>query len=141
MTEEWKGLTQYSLTDYQKATQQKEKLIAEIEGLESRRLRVMKSIMKAAGATGEITLKMLIQKLPEAVANKFAQTRREILKRIDEINLMNQKIKTLMERSSQSFQKSMAFVHSVDQQANAPYQSNGKFSQGKFQSRLVSVNA
>ena len=45
-----------------------------------------------------------------------------------------------MDYSALSLKKSIAFIHSEDEKANSPYEANGQVIEGKFQSKMVSVD-
>jgi len=142
LKDEWNGLVKYSHDDYDQARKKKEILSKEMADMEEKRSYLMDSIGKGLGArNGELTLKSVIQRMPEPMAHKFITVRKRLLVQIRSITKFNERIKNLMERTSLSFQKSLAFVHSMDEKQHSPYSANGKFCETKIQSRMFSMSA
>jgi hypothetical protein len=90
---------------------------------------------------GGLTLKGIIQRLPEIVAQKFMSVRRKLLVQIRDITRFNDRIKNLIDRTSLSFHKSLAFVHSLDEKQHSPYSAKGQFCESKLPSRMFSMSA
>ncbi len=142
LKEEWKGLVKYSHADFEKARAKKEILTIEMTELELQREHLMDSIGKSLGARkGELTLKEFIQRLPAPIAQKFTGVRTRLLLQIRNITKFNGLIKNLIERTSLSFHKSLAFVHSMDEKQHSPYSANGQMCESRLQSRMFSMSA
>ena len=50
------------------------------------------------------------------------------------------KVKELIDQSSLSLKKSLAFIHSTDEKANSPYSANGQVMEGRVEGRMVSMD-
>ena len=142
LNEEWKCVSQYSYDGLQTIISKKNDQVMQMQALENSRSSLIKKIagnlnMDPSG----LTLKKLIQLKDNPNRINLSNCRKTLLSNIQKINILNQKIKTLMDHSALSLKKSIAFVHSEDEKANSPYEANGQVIEGKFQSRMVSVDA
>ncbi|PIR00165.1 MAG: hypothetical protein COV66_08720 [Nitrospinae bacterium CG11_big_fil_rev_8_21_14_0_20_45_15] len=142
LKDEWEGLVKYSHPDFEKARKKKEILTQEMIALELRRAHLMDSIGKELDLSkGGLTLKGIIQRLPELLAQKFMSVRKRLLVQIRNITRFNDRIKNLIDRTSLSFHKSLAFVHSLDEKQHSPYSAKGQFCESKLPSRMFSMSA
>ena len=142
LNEEWKCVSQYSYDDLQNIIVKKDDQVMQMQALENSRSSLMKKIagdlkMKPSG----LTLKKLIQLQDNPYRVNLSSCRKKLLSNIKKINILSNKIKSFMEYSALSLKKSIAFVHSEDEKANSPYETNGQVIEGKFQSKMVSVDA
>jgi len=142
LNEEWKCVSKYSYDDLQTIIAKKDDQVMQMQALENSRSSLMKKIagdlkMKTSG----LTLKKLIQLKDNPYRANLSSCRKKLLSNIQKINILSSKIKTFMDHSALSLKKSIAFIHSEDEKANSPYESNGQVLEGKSPSRMLSVDA
>ena len=142
LNEEWKCVSQYSYDDLQNIIAKKDDQVMQMQALENSRSSLMKKIaedlkMKPSG----LTLKKLIQLKDNPYRENLSNCRKILLSNIQKINILSSKIKNFMDRSALSLKKSIAFIHSEGDKSNSPYEGNGQVLEGKFQSRMLSVDA
>jgi len=141
LNEEWKCVAQYSYDELQTIIAKKDDHVMQMQALENSRSSLMKKIagnlnMKPSG----LTLKKLIQFKDNPYRVHLANCRKKLLSNIQKINVLSAKIKALMDHSALTLKKSLAFIHSEGEKANSPYEANGQVTEGKLQSRMVSVD-
>ncbi|MFQ5450795.1 MAG: flagellar protein FlgN [Nitrospinaceae bacterium] len=142
LRQQWKCITDYSLGPLTEILAEKEDLVEKMQKLEQDRSVLMQKIEKRLGFAGPgLTLKKLIQIHPDPVNEMLAHKRTKLLSQIATINELHDRIKSLMNQSSLSLKKSMAFIHSADESAVSPYHSDGKLKQGALQGRMLSLDA
>jgi hypothetical protein len=141
LNEEWKCVTDYSYDGLQEIIAKKDDQVMQMQVLEKNRSNLMKKIASnlKVGQSG-LTLKKMIQNKDNPYRIKLSKCRNKLLSKIQIINLLSAKIKALMDHSSLSLKKSLAFIHSEGEKANSPYESNGQVLEGSLQSRMVSVD-
>ncbi|MEK9627784.1 MAG: flagellar protein FlgN [Nitrospinota bacterium] len=142
LNEEWKCVSQYSYDELQAVIAKKNDHVMQMQALENSRSSLMKKIasnlkVKPSG----LTLKKLIQFKDNPYRTSLSNCRKKLLSNIQKINVLSAKIKSLMDHSALSLKKSLAFIHSEGEKANSPYEANGQVTEGKIQSRMVSVDA
>jgi len=142
LNEEWKCVSKYSYDDLQTIIAKKDDQVMQMQALENSRSSLMKKIagdlrMKPSG----LTLKKIIQLQDNPYRVNLSSCRKKLLSNIQKINILSNKIKSFMDYSALSLKKSIAFVHSEDEKANSPYEANGQIIDGKFPSRMLSVDA
>ena len=142
LNEEWKCVSQYSYDDLQNIIVKKDDQVMQMQALENSRSSLMKKIagdlkMKPSG----LTLKKIIQLQDNPYRVNLSSCRKKLLSNIQKINFLSNKIKTIMDHSALSLKKSIAFFHSEDEKANSPYEANGQVLEGKFPSRMLSIDA
>jgi hypothetical protein len=142
LNEEWKCVTEYSYDGLKEITAKKEDQVMQMQALENSRSSLMKKIAAnlKIGQSG-LTLKKLIQYKDNPYRVNLSKCRKKLLSKIQKINILSAKIKALMDHSALSLKKSLAFIHSEGEKANSPYESNGQVTEGRLQSRMVSVDA
>ena len=142
LNEEWKCITDYSYDGLQEIIAKKDNQVMQMQALENSRSSLMKKIAAnlKVGQSG-LTLKKLIQYKDNPYRITLSKCREKLLSRIQKINVLSAKIKALMDHSALSLKKSLAFIHSEGEKANSPYEANGQVTEGRFQSRMVSVDA
>ena len=141
LNEEWKCITNYSYDGLQEIIDKKNEQVRQMQVLENNRSNLMKKIASnhKVGQSG-LTLNKLIQNKDIPYRINLSKCRNKLLSNIQIINLLSTKIKALIDHSSLSLKKSLAFIHSEGEKANSPYESNGQVSEGSLQSRMVSVD-
>ncbi|MGY8713992.1 MAG: flagellar protein FlgN [Verrucomicrobiia bacterium] len=142
LNEEWKCVTEYSYDGLQEIIAKKNNQVMQMQALESSRSSLMKKIasnlkLEQSG----LTLRKLIQYKDNPYRINLSKCRENLLSKIQQINILSVKIKALMDHSALSLKKSLAFIHSEGEKANSPYEANGQVTEGKLQSRMVSVDA
>jgi hypothetical protein len=142
LNEEWKCVTEYSYDGLQEITAKKEDQVMQMQALENSRSSLMKKIAANlnVGQSG-LTLKKLIQYKENPYRINLSKCRKKLLSKIQIINVLSAKIKALMDHSALSLKKSLAFIHSEGEKAYSPYEANGQVTEGRLQSRMVSVDA
>lgn len=140
--EEWKCVAEYSYDGLQEIIAKKEDQVMQMQALENSRSSLMKKIAAnlKVGQSG-LTLKKLIQNKENPYRINLSKCRKRLIAKIQKINILSAKIKTLMDHSALSLKKSMAFIHSEGEKAYSPYEANGQVTEGRLQSRMVSVDA
>ena len=142
LNEEWKCVSKYSYDDLQTIIAKKDDQVMQMQALENSRCSLIKKIagnlnVKSSG----LTLKKIIHLKDNPYRVNLSSCRKKLLSNIQKINILSNKIKSFMDYSALSLKKSIAFVHSEDEKANSPYEANGQVIEGKFQSKMVSVDA
>jgi len=142
LEKQWDCVTAYSIESLEEIGEKKEELVERMQILEKERARLMLKIERALGVTQPgVTLKKLIQSAPEPIGMKLAKARETLLGQIITINQWHEQLRGLMDRSSLSMKKSLAFIHSQGEAASSPYRSNGKVKEGSLQGRMLSLDA
>ncbi len=142
LNQEWKCVTEYSYDGLQEIIAKKDDQVMQMQALENSRSSLMKQIatnlnVKQSG----LTLKKLIQYKDNPYRINLSKCRKNLLSKIQKINILSAKIKALMDHSALSLKKSLAFIHSESEKASSPYEANGQVTEGRLQSRMVSVDA
>ena len=141
LNEEWKCVTEYSYDGLQEIIAKKNDQVMQIQALEKSRSSLMKKISAnlKVGQSG-LTLRKLIQFKDNPYRINLSKCRIKLLSKINKINILSAKIKALMDHSALSLKKSLAFIHSEGEKAYSPYEANGQVTEGRSQSRMVSVD-
>ena len=140
LQEEWDVMTRYSLGAVESMTAKKEKMVDKIQAMEKVRTGLMQSIAgKLKIPQVGLTLKKVAQSGREPIHKKLALARKKLLDRISKITQLNRQVNSLTEYASLSLKKSMAYIHSMDEEVASPYRSNGRLMDGKMESRMVSM--
>ena len=142
LNEEWKCISKYSYDDLQSIIAKKDDQVMQMQALENSRCSLIKKIagnlnVKSSG----LTLKKIIHLKDNPYRVNLSNCRKKLLSNIQKINFLSNKIKTIMDHSALSLKKSIAFFHSEDEKANSPYEANGQVLEGKFPSRMLSIDA
>jgi flagellar biosynthesis/type III secretory pathway chaperone len=142
LKEEWVCVSKYSYDSLQEITAKKEDQVMQMQALENSRSCLMKKIAeKLKVRQSSLTLKKLAQIKDNPYRNNLARSRQKLLSQIKDVNEWSGKVKNLMDHSALSLKKSLAFIHSKDEQANSPYSSNGQVMEGRVEGRMVSMDA
>ena len=142
LNEEWKCISQYSFDELQTIIVKKNDQVIQMQALENSRSSLMEKIAGSLNMNpSSLTLKKLIQLKDNPYRINLFNSRKNLLSNIQKINTLTRKIKTLINHSSLTLKKSIAFIHSEDEKANSPYKANGQIIEEKFQSKMVSVDA
>ena len=141
LNEEWKCVSKYSYDDLHTIISRKDDQVMQMQALENSRSSLIKKIAENLNMNPSgLTLKKLIQLKDNPYAVNLSNCRKNLLSNIQKINILSRKIKNFMDHSALSLKKSIAFMHSEDEKSNSPYQANGQVIEGKFQSKMVSVD-
>lgn len=142
LKDQWDCITDYSLDSLLEVVERKEIMVQQMQQLEKQRSRLTEKIARLRGVPeAGLTLKKIIQTTVNPIRVKLGEARETLLSRISTINELHEGIKNLMDHSSLSIKKSLAFVHSKSEEANAPYHPNGKLKEGNLQGRMLNFNA
>jgi hypothetical protein len=139
--EEWNCVSKYSYDSLEEVIAKKENKVIEMQILENTRsLLMIKIAERLKVQQSSLTLKKIIQ--IKDIPNKINLTkcRKKLLFQIKKINEWNNKVKGLIDQSSLSLKKSMAYIHSAEDQATSPYMANGQMMEGRAEGRMVSVD-
>lgn len=136
---EWDSIVDYSLQGTQAILNKKEMLTLKMQVLEENRMKVVAAIAeKLEVAPESLTLKKLLAMQDHPLNLKLGAHRETLLTLIDTINEYHSKTKRLVDHSSLSIKKSLVFLHRTQDRAEAPYVANGRMSEGKTPSRMLS---
>ena len=141
LKEEWTCVSKYSYDSLQEVIEKKENKIIQMKALENTRsLLMIKIAERLQVQQSSLTLKKIIQ--IKDIPNKINLTkcRKKLLFQIKKINEWSNKVKGLIDQSSLSLKKSMAYIHSAKDKATSPYMANGQMMKGRAEGRMVSVD-
>jgi len=142
LREQWDSISSYSLSSLNEIIEKKENMVRQIQQLEKKRSGLMAQIARLRGVSGrDLTLKKIVQTTVNPIRLKLSAGRETLLAQISTINELHEGIKGLMDHSSLSLKKSMAFVHSKSEEASAPYHPDGKLVDANLQGRMLNFNA
>ena len=142
LKEQWDCISNYSLDSLQEIIAKKEIMVRQMQQLEKQRSGLMEKIARLRGVPEtDLTLKKIIQTTVNPIRVKLGKSREALLSQIATINKLHEEIKGLMDQSSLSLKKSLAFVHSKNEEANAPYHPDGKLGEPSLQGRMLNFNA
>ena len=139
---EREGISEYSYDKVQVALNKKETLVLKMKLLEENRLEVIEAIAKHLGLNfQDLTLRQLIASIDHPIRDKLMDQREILLGLITQIGLLNDQNQGLVNASSLSIKKSLAFLHKTQDVAEAPYHSGGRLNTGKSEVRMFSMEA
>jgi hypothetical protein len=142
LEEQWDAISSYSLSSLKDIVAKKEIQVRQMQQLEKNRTALMEKIARLRGVSEkDLTLKKIVQTTVNPIRLKLSASRETLLKQIATINKLHEEIKGLMDHSSLSIKKSLAFVHSKNEEASAPYHPDGKLVDTNLQGRMLSFNA
>ncbi len=142
LNQQWDCISNYSLDSLNEIIAKKEIMVQQIQKLEKKRSALMDKIARLKGVPEKgLTLKKIIQTTVNPVRVKLGKARETLLSQITTINKLHEDIKALMDHSSLSLKKSLAFVHSKSEEAISPYHPNGKLGEAPIQGRMLNFNA
>ena len=142
LKQQWDCISNYSLDSLQAIIEKKEIMVRQMQQLEKQRSGLMEKIARLRGVPEtDLTLKKIIQTTVNPIRVKLGKSRETLLSQIATINELHEGIKGLMDHSSLSLKKSLAFVHSKNEEANAPYHPDGKLGETSLQGRMLNFNA
>ncbi|MFQ5716214.1 MAG: flagellar protein FlgN [Nitrospinales bacterium] len=138
---EWDAVVSYSLKRTQEALGQKEILALKMQALEEERMKVVAEIAEKLETESEgLTLKKIVAMRDHPLNAKLMDRRETLLGLIDAIHELNEKNKHIVDRSSLSIKKSLAFLHRSQERAEADYHADGRIMETKrMQSRMLSA--
>ena len=139
--EEWTCVSKYSYESLLEVIAKKEDKVKELQTLENTRSFLMIKIAeKLQVQQSSLTLKKIIQikNIPNTI--NLTKCRKKLLFQIKKINEWSNKVKGLIDQSSLSLKKSMAYIHSAEDRATSPYMANGQMMEGRAEGRMVSVD-
>jgi flagellar biosynthesis/type III secretory pathway chaperone len=140
LRKEWDSISKYSYEDIQEILNKKETLVLKMQVLEENRTEVVKAIGKKLGMPfEELTLKKLIASIDHPLTTKLGKYRETLLEQINTISELNEVNKGLVDTSSLSIKKSLAFIHKAQSDAEASYHADGQMNEGKSNSRMLSL--
>ena len=138
---EWTCVSKYSYDSLQDIIVKKESKVMQMQALENSRSCLMKKIAEKLKVNqSSLTLKNLVQIKENPYKKKFSNFRQKLLFQIQEINKWSGVTKSLMDESSLSLKKSLAYIHSADVKANSPYKANGRMMEDRVEGRMLSVD-
>lgn len=141
LRKEWKIVTEYSLERLEEIIKKKETLIFKLQALEESRVAVIRSLAESIGASpGDLTLKKLISARRDPLNPKLAESRKRLMEQIEIIRELNERNAVLIDRSSLSLEKSLAFIHRADEESMALYYANGRMRGSRMQSRILNAD-
>ena len=141
LKEEWTCVSKYSYDSLQEVIAKKENKVIEMQTLENTRIYLMIKIEeKLQVPQSSLTLKKIIQikDIPNRI--NLTKCRKKLLFQIKKINEWSNKVKGLIDQSSLSLKKSLAYIHSAENRAASPYMANGQMMEGRAEGRMVSVD-
>ena len=139
---EWKCVADYSLGGLQEIANKKETLVLKMQTLEENRTKLVNAIAAKLGIDQEeLTLQKLIDLPDTPLKPQLSAHRSTLLKQIETIHDLNEKARNMVDYSSLSIKKSLVFLHTTQQRAEAPYKQNGHMLEGRMQSRMLSTEA
>ena len=142
LQEEWEGISWYSFEKVQAALNKKETLVLKMQLLEENRMEIVEVLAKHLGLSVQsLTLKKLIGSIDHPIRVKLNEKRKILLSQIKKIAYLNEKNQGLVDASSLSIKKSLAFLHKTQDFAEAPYHSDGNLKEGKSEVRMLSMEA
>ena len=140
LEEEWEGISKYSYEKVQAALNKKQTLVLKMQVLEENRLEVVEELAKRLDLSiQDLTLKKLISAIDHPVSAKLMERRKILLGQIKKINDLNDQNEGLVDASSLSIKKSLAFLHKVQDISEAPYHSDGNLKKSSTEVRMLSM--
>jgi flagellar biosynthesis/type III secretory pathway chaperone len=142
LKEQWNSITSYSLDSLKEIIEKKEIVVRKMQQLEKKRSGLMVQIARHRGVPEtDLTLKKIVETTVNPIRVKLGEGRETLLEQIASINELHEGIKGLMDHSSLSLKKSLAFVHSKSEEASAPYHPDGKLEDANLQGRMLNFSA
>ena len=142
LEEEWEGISEYSYDKVQAALNKKETLVLKMQVLEENRLQVVEALAKRLGLSmQDLTLKKLIASIDHPVRAKLMGKRKILLGQIKKIAFLNEQNQGLVDASSLSIKKSLAFLHKTQDVSEAAYHADGSLNESKSEVRMLSMEA
>jgi flagellar biosynthesis/type III secretory pathway chaperone len=142
LRKEWESISNYSYEAIQEILNKKETLVLKIQVLEENRAEVVDVIAKKLGMLPEeLTLKKLIVLIDHPVKAKLMKYRITLLEQIKTIAELNEINQGLVDTSSLSIKKSLAFIHKTQSDAEAGYHGDGQMNGNKTSSCMLSLEA
>ena len=110
--------------------------------LEENRLKVVETLAKNLDLDlHNLTLKNLIASIDHPVRTKLMAKRKTLLSKIKKISFLSQKNQGLVDASSLSIKKSLAFLHKTQDIAEAAYHADGSLNERQSEVRMLSMEA
>jgi flagellar biosynthesis/type III secretory pathway chaperone len=141
LKDEWTSVSKYSFNSLQEIIAKKEDKVMQMQALENSRSCLMKKIAETLKVSqSSLTLKSLVQLKDNPYKRKFSHHRKQLLYQIKEISKWSEITKDLMDHSSLSLKKSLAYIHSADEKANSSYLANGRVMERRGEGRMLSMD-
>ena len=142
LREEWSCIAEYSIETLESIVIRKDEIVHQLKDLESERTRIMKKVAKGLRVShGNLTMKNLLNIHKSPLNLRLAESRKNLLRKIQSVNTLNHSIRDLMTKSSESFRKSLVNLRKEGEIASSPYHANGKIQKSKKYSSMLSVDA
>jgi hypothetical protein len=141
LQEEWECVSKYSYDSLQDVIAKQEDKVIQMQGLENDRSSLMIKIEeKLEGQQSSLTLKKIIQIKNISNKNNLNKCRKILLFQIRRITELSAMTKNLMDHSSLSLKKSLAYIHSADEKSQSPYLANGQVMKGRVEGRMLNMD-
>jgi hypothetical protein len=141
LKEEWTCVSKYSYDSLQEVIAKKENKVIQMKELENNRSCLMLKIAEKLQVQQiSLTLKKIIQIRKNPNNINLDKYRKILLFQIRQISELTEMNKNLMDHSALSLKKSLAYIHSADEQAQSPYLANGKVMEGRVEGRMLSMD-
>jgi flagellar biosynthesis/type III secretory pathway chaperone len=138
---EWKCVSDYSLEKLEEIVREKEELIARIQLLDVERESIVTNFAEAVGQPAEeVTLRLIARRKDNPWGKQMIARRDQLMGQVETINKLNRANRDLIDHSSLTMKKSMAFLYQADQDDQAGYYSNGQAKKEKMGSRMLSMD-
>ena len=140
LEEEWGDISEYSYDKVQAGLNKKETMILKMQVLEENRLEVVGTLAKQLGLSMEdLTLKKLIGSINHPIRVKLIGVRKTLLGQLKKIAFLNDQNQGLVDTSSLSIKKSLAFLHKTQDMSEAAYHADGNLIGSKSELRMLST--
>tara|TARA_B100000686_G_C16793348_1_gene980353 strand:- start:117 stop:620 length:504 start_codon:yes stop_codon:yes gene_type:complete len=140
LEEEWGDISEYSYDKVQSGLNKKETMILKMQVLEENRLEVVEALAKQLGLSiQDLTLKKLIASINHPMRVKLMEVRNMLLGQLQKIAFLNAQNQGLVDASSLSIKKSLAFLHKTQDMNEAAYHADGNLIGSKSEIRMLST--
>ena len=142
LMKEWDCIAEYSLEELQEILVRKEHLLFQSKIVEENRNKIIGLLAEELEIPQEkLTLSKLTAARDHHLNQKLEGHRDRLLELIALISDLSVKNKNLIERSSLSLKKSLAFIHCVAEESLASYHQNGRRGGNKMEGRMLNTEA
>lgn len=142
LKKEWDCIAEYSLEELQEILVRKEHLLLQSQMVEENRNKIIGQLADELKIPQEeLTLSKLIAARKYPLAQKLEDSRDRLLELISLIGDLSLKNKNLIEHSSLSLKKSLAFIHCVAEESLTSYHQNGRRGGNKMEGRMLNTKA
>lgn len=142
LKKEWDCISEYSLEELQEILVRKEQLLLKSQMVEENRNRTVSLLGERLEiAQDDLTLSTLIAARSHPLNPLLEKRRDRLLELIALISELSFKNKNLIEHSSLSLKKSLAFIHCVVEESLASYHPDGRRGGDKMEGRMLNTEA